>query len=385
MGRLLLRCARWLEADGRWSSRDLAITDGVVAKAPAADAVTVELEGRAVLPALVNAHDVLDLASLPPLGVRPPYPSLYEWTRACEAETAGHAAALAIPFADRLFLGGLRNLLAGTAAVLHHHPDHRSLARADFPVRVQRRYAFAHSPRLTAALRRTYRTTDRRQPWIVHAAEGGLPALRGEIEALAAANVLRQNTVIAHGTALEPEDAARLASARASLAWCPESDLRLYGRTAPAVALLRGGVRVGLGSDGAPAGARDLLSTLAVARGLAGLSDEALLQLATRGSAEVARMPAGDAQPGTPADLLVTGSLPALLAGQRAAVALLIVRGEPVCGEPGLLAQSGRPAVGFVLDGAARALACPLARRLRALVRRHPVLRRTAWLSTLEI
>ncbi len=385
MGGLLLRRARWLEADGRWSTRDLAITDGVIAQTPAADAVAVELEGRSVLPALVNAHDVLDLASLPPLGARPPYPSLYEWPKACEAETADNPATLAGPLADRLFLGGLRNLLAGAAAALHHHPDHRSLARADFPVRVQRRYAFAHSPRLTPALRRTYRTTDRRQPWIVHAAEGRLPALRGEIDALAAANVLRQNTVIAHGTALEPEDAARLAAARASLAWCPESDLRLYGRTAPAVALARGGVRVGLGSDGAPAGARDLLSTLAVARGLSGLSDEALLGLATRGSAEVARLPAGDASPGAPADLLVTGSLPALLAGQRAAVALLIVRGEPVCGEPGLMASCGRPAADFVLDGRERALASPLARRLRALVRRHPVLRGTAWLSTLEI
>ena len=49
---------------------------------------------------------------------------------------------------------------------------------------------------------------------------------------LAAANVLRQNTVIVHGTALAPEDAPRLAAARASVAWCPESDLRLYGRTA---------------------------------------------------------------------------------------------------------------------------------------------------------
>ncbi len=151
------------------------------------------------------------------------------------------------------------------------------------------------------------------------------------------------------------------------------------------MALRDGGVRVGLGSDGAPAGARDLLSTLAVARRLAGLADEALRGLATRGSAEVARMPVGDAQPGAPADLLVTGSLEALLAGERAAVALLVVRGEPVCGEPELRAKSGRPAVAFVLDGTPRALVSPLARRLRSLVRRHPVLRGTSWLSTLEI
>ena len=222
---LLLRRARCLE-DGGWSApRDVRVERGVVrvaGRGAPADA-EVDLEGRFLLPALVNAHDVLDLSTLPPLG-RPPYASLYEWTRAAEEDLARLAPALAVPLVDRLFLGGLRNLLAGVAAVLHHHPDHRSLGQVDFPVRVQRRYGFAHSPGLTAALRRTYRTSDRRVPWLVRAVEGSDPGLRAELDVLAAANVLRQNTVIVHGTALAPEDAPRLAAARASVAWCPESD-----------------------------------------------------------------------------------------------------------------------------------------------------------------
>ena len=171
--------------------------------------------------------------------------------------------------------------MAGVGSVLHHHPDHRSLGREDFPIRVQRRYAFAHSPGLTRALRRTYRSSDRRVPWIVRAAEGRDPGLRQELDTLAAANVLRQNTVVARGTALEPQDAERLAAAKACLAWCPESDLRLYGRT-PRISELRAhGVRVGLGSDSAAAGARDFLSSLAVARRESGLPDEALVDLAS--------------------------------------------------------------------------------------------------------
>jgi hypothetical protein len=328
----------------------------------------------------VNAHDVLDLSTLPPLG-EPPFASLYEWTAAAEADVRHLAPALEVPLVDRLFLGGLRNLLAGVSAVLHHHPDHRSLAREDFPVRVQGRYGFAHSPGLTPALRRTYRTTDRRVPWIVRAAEGADPGLRDEIDLLQAANVLRQNTVIVHGTALVAGDAARLREAGAAVVWCPESDRRLYARTAPVAALLGGGVSVGLGTDAPSAGARDALSNLAAARREGVLSDLELLVLATRGSAAVARLPAGGFVEGAPADLLVVESEERLLRGERPGVALVLVRGRAVYGEPPLLAAAGQDATALAVDGAARALAAPLARRLAAVLRRHPGARASPWLG----
>ena len=379
---LRLRRARCLE-EGGWSPpRDVRVERGVVRAAGGAASgdAEVDLEGRFLLPALVNAHDVLDLSTLPPLG-RPPYASLYEWTRAAEEDLEQLAPALAVPLVDRLFLGGLRNLLAGVAAVLHHHPDHRSLGQADFPVRVQRRYGFAHSPGLTAALRRTYRTSDRRVPWLVRAVEGADPGLRAELDTLAAANVLRQNTVIVHGTALAPEDAPRLAAARASVAWCPESDRRLYGRTAPFAALRDGGVSVGLGSDAPSAGARDALSNLAAARREGVLDDTALLRLATRDSATVARLAPGGFEDGAPADLLAVDSPDRLLEGDRLAIALLLVRGAVACGEASLLAQAGRAAVAISLDGGQRALAEPLARRLATILRRHPGARGALWLS----
>jgi cytosine/adenosine deaminase-related metal-dependent hydrolase len=379
---VLLRRARCLE-DGGWSPpRDVRVERGAV-RAPTGAAggdVEVDLEGRFLLPALVNAHDVLDLSTLPPLGA-PPHTSLYEWTRAAERDLGWLAPALSVPLVDRLFLGGLRNLLAGVGAVLHHHPDHRSLGQAGFPVRVQRRYGFAHSPGLTAALRRTYRTSDRRVPWLVRAVEGSDPSLRAELDVLAAANVLRQNTVIVHGTALAAEDAPRLAAARASVVWCPESDLHLYGRTAPFAALRRGGVSVGLGSDAPSAGARDALSNLAAARHEGVLDDSALLRLATRDSAAVARLAPGGFEEGAPADLLAVGAPERLLEGDRLAVALLLVRGEVACGEPSLLRQAGRAGVEISLDGGRHALAEPFARRLATILRRHPAVRGAVWLS----
>src|SRR6266496_3910587 len=93
-------------------------------------------------------------------------------------------------------------------------------------------------------LRRTSRSSFRRTPRLVRAAEGTDDGARSELDALAAANVLRQNTVILHGTGLRPEDGARIAAARATVVWCPEADRRLYGTTTPVAALRAAGVRV---------------------------------------------------------------------------------------------------------------------------------------------
>jgi cytosine/adenosine deaminase-related metal-dependent hydrolase len=270
----------------------------------------VDLGGRILLPGLVNAHDHLDLSTFPPLG-RPPYPSAYAWAADVEgtSDQAAAMAALAVPLPDRLFLGGLRNLLSGATAVAHHGPNHRALARRDFPVRVLAKYEFAHSPGFTPALRRSYRTTDRRIPWLIHAGEGTDARSRGEVQALVDANVLRQNTVLIHAIALGAGDPERIAAAKACVVWCPQSNRRLYGATADVPGLRAAGVRIGLGSDSPMSGARDALSNLAVARSERMVTDGELVDMATSGSAEVARLPGGRTEPGQPADLVAVDSL----------------------------------------------------------------------------
>jgi hypothetical protein len=140
-------------------------------------------------------------------------------------------------------------------------------------------------------------------------------------------------------------------------------------------------VSVGLGSDAPSAGARDALSNLAAARREGVLDDTALLRLATRDSAAVARLVPGGFEDKAPADLLAVDSPGRLLEGDRLAVALLLVRGEIACGEPSLLGQAGRAAVEISLDGGHRALAEPLARRLARILRCHPAARGAAWLA----
>jgi cytosine/adenosine deaminase-related metal-dependent hydrolase len=382
----VLRNARvW--RDGSLLAADVAVRGDRVAAVAAPGVLEphgreADLRGRILLPGLVNGHDHLDFSSFPPLG-NPPYASVYEWAADVDAGAGDPAAraALAVPLVDRLFLGGIRNLLAGATAVAHHNPFHRSLAAADFPVRVLARYSFAHSPGMTPDLRRTYRTTDRRIPWMVHAAEGTDERCRSELELLAEANVLRQNTVIVHGISLAPQDAGRIAAARASVVWCPESNRRLYGSTAPVTSLRAAGVPLGLGSDSPVSGVRDPLSNLAAARREGVLGDTELIALATRETAAVARLTVGAVEERGAADLLAVGSLEELMEGRREAVTLVSVAGRVLYGEPEAMGALVPNRVGLTVDGAPRRLEARLGRRLARLLRAHGSLAGVPWLA----
>jgi cytosine/adenosine deaminase-related metal-dependent hydrolase len=346
------------------------------------DRLVVDLDDRVLLPGLLNGHDHLDLSTFPPFG-HGPYASARAWAKDLDAAAGDpiFTAALAVPLVDRLFLGGLRNLLSGVTAVAHHSTFHRSLARRDFPVRVLVKYEFASSAALTPALRTTYRTTVRRIPWMVHAGEGTDLSSRRDIITLTEQNVLRQNTVIVHGIAFGADEARRMGAARATLVWCPESNRRLYGATADVAAHVAAGVRLGLGSDSPLSGVRDALSNLAAARREAVLSDEALLRLAAEGTAEAVRLPLGGVAPGDVADLLAVTSREKLLSGDRSAVALVVIGGRALYGERGLMAKAQARVAAIRVDGAERYLEAEIGRRAAGLLRRHPSLRRVPWLA----
>jgi cytosine/adenosine deaminase-related metal-dependent hydrolase len=380
--RLVLRGARLGSGDTSGPS-DLAIEDGRVVEVGAPGSLAsgsreADLRGLRLLPGLVNAHDVLEASTLPATG-RPPYGNFYEWLDDA-ASGAAPAEAMRLSLSDRLFLGGMRNLLAGVTAVANHNPDHRSLGRKDFPARVLRKYEFAHSPGLVPRLRQSYRTTDRRIPWLVRAAAGTDARAAAELDLLAAANVLRQNTVIVHGNALQEGDVPRLAAARAAVVWCPEVADRLFdGHHPPVRALLKGGVPLGLGSASPAEGGRDFLTAMGAAHA-SGLVDEAgLVDLATTGGSAVARLPRGGVEACAPADLLAISSLADLLAGARAAVRLVVVAGRPLYGDPGLMRALVPAPIELEVDGCGRALERDLARRFASLLgpagkRRPPAL-----------
>jgi len=383
--------------DGRLARRDVSVARGRVVPCPAG--LAVEAGGGVLLPGLVNGHDHLGFSLLPTLG-RPPYRSLYEWADEARAGEAAGAARLARewPRFDRLLLGGLRNLLAGVTAVVHHDAPHPAFGpagfrlvallrrkrwtRSAFPVRVLRRYAFAHSPGLEPDLRSTWPRDER--PWMVHAAEGRDERCAAEVAGLEQAGLLDRRTLLIHALGITPEDVARIARSGAGVLWCPESNRALYGGRAPVQALLAAGVRLGLGSDSPISGVRDALSNLAAARAAAAFDDEGLLRLATRRTAELTGLPAGGLAPGAAADLLLVDTIEGLLAGDRGAVRLVVVAGRALYGEAGLMQLLSPGALPLRVDGRARALERGLARLALPLLRRLPRPPRAAWLDGLK-
>ena len=80
---------------------------------------------------------------------------------------------------------------------------------------------------------------------------------RRPLDVLDAAGLLGADTVLAHGVHLDADERRRIASAGASVAHCPVSNLKLASGVAPVPELLAAGATVALGTDGA-ASANDL-------------------------------------------------------------------------------------------------------------------------------
>ena len=130
---------------------------------------------------------------------------------------------------------------------------------------------------------------------------------------LAAEGVLEGRVLAAHAVWLNDTDLSLLAEHDVAVAHCPGSNGKLGSGIAPLCALLRRGVRVGLGTDG-PASNDDLhlwdelrlapLFARATAADPDVLSSATALRLATRGGGEALGLPVGAVEVGRPADLI---------------------------------------------------------------------------------
>jgi 5-methylthioadenosine/S-adenosylhomocysteine deaminase len=159
--------------------------------------------------------------------------------------------------------------------------------------------------------------------YLTHVAEtvGEVDQLRARTGQTAAVyldglGVLDGDTVLAHGVHLTPEEIELLAERGSGVAHCPQSNLKLASGTAPLPALLRAGVRVGLGTDGA-ASNNDLslwgeINAAALVHKLVSGDPTAadartVVRLATRGGADLVGMgdQLGSLEVGKRADLIL--------------------------------------------------------------------------------
>jgi cytosine/adenosine deaminase-related metal-dependent hydrolase len=336
----------------RFSSRVLSIGER-----PRHGDTVVDLAGGFVLPGLVNAHDHLELNHYGRIKGRERYANASEWIADMTPRLANDPsirAGRAFPLIERLFIGGLKNLLAGVTTVAHHNPFYAELRRT-MPIRVVRRYGWAHSfllegrpagarGELGGEVYSRWRATAPDAPFLVHLAEGVDAEACGELPRLESLGCLKANTVIVHGVAIDGNGWRRVARAGAGLVWCPASNVFLFGETAGVDELIAGvdgpRVTVALGTDSRVTGSRDLLDELRAARESVPLSPELLLRMVTRAAAALLRQPrAGRLAVGVPADLMVIPPLAAepgaaLLRTRRHDVRLVTLEGRPLVADP---------------------------------------------------
>ncbi len=295
------------------------------------DGPELNLDGHLILPGLINCHDHLEFNLFPRLG-RGPYPNVTAW-----AEDIYHPDCspvkehLAVPKAVRLVWGGLKNLLSGVTTVAHHNPYDAAVFDNNFPVRVVKRFGWAHSLHFSPDLISRYRAASKHWPFLIHAAEGTDASAAAEIQELEQAGVLSSHTVLIHGVGIDCDSLEILLRRRVSLVWCPSSNLFLLARTLPPE-VLRSGLPICLGTDSALTGQGDLACELKIARRAGGLSAAEIYPMVTMRAARVLHLNRGEGEirPGGIADLVAVpdlGQSPAE-ALQELCPALVILRGR---------------------------------------------------------
>ena len=339
-----------------------------------------------MLPGLINAHDHLELNHYGPLKRRDRYENATGVDRRPAAGAPGRSGdprSAVASAAARLFIGALKNLLAGVTTVAHHNPLYREIGRA-FPVRVLRRYGWAHSFTLEHqpvgargepggdVRERCLATPPTCRSWctLARASTGPPPkSCRASRRSDACGRTPCSCTA---WRSRRPSGSASLTRG-ASLVWCPASNAFLFGSTAAVRDLLdaheQAWRHVCLGSDSRVTGSRDLLDELRAAARF-GVSSGELLRMVTDAPARILNLPdAGRIAVGVPADLVVLPSeqathADALLRASRRDLTLVAIAGRPIVGCPSLSAvfvARRTTAQPVAIDGVERLVSCDLA------------------------
>lgn len=401
---------RWWQGDSRpvtlingrvvtpdgWAAQSIRLSTHVLGldEVPHAGDVVIDVGGAFVLPGLINAHEHLELNHYGRVKAGARYDHADDWIADLRPRLQGDAAIRRHsrqPLAERLFIGGIKNLLAGVTTVAHHNPRYPAICGA-FPVGVLEHYGWAHSYAMEGqpvgangepgpAVRPACEATAAHEPFFVHAGEGVDARATAELQRLAADGCLRANTVIIHGVGHTVDTWQQAANARTQLVWCPASNLFLLGATVDVRALataVPGSLDlIALGSDSRLTGSRDLLDEVRCAV-QAGVTSTEALAMVTTAAARVVRQPqAGRLSVGLPADLLIVPADPeyrqdagrALCKADRSTVHLVMRGGRPMIGDAGyapLFAARQVATHPVRIDGVERLMERRLARRLLA-------------------
>ena len=285
-----------------------------------------DLSGHLILPGLINAHDHLEFNLFPRLGIGP-WCNASDWASDIyQPKKSPVREHLLVPKQIRYMWGGVKNLLCGVTTVAHHNACAAALFSARFPVRVVRRFGWAHSLAFSQDIPDRYRRTPARWPFILHVAEGIDQRARLEIPQLDKLGVISRRTILVHAVGISSRELETIRKRGASIAWCPSSNIFTLGRTLRPETLCSG-VPIALGTDSAMTAEGDLIDEMRVAREAGGLAGSQVYKLVTTNAARALRLNDGQ---GTIAEHGVADLLVVRDNGQTPAEALTNLRPELV-------------------------------------------------------
>ena len=307
-----------------------------------------------IYPALVNIHDHMRGNYLPRVG---PNGDLYyvNWSFwDADLKSSPVYQERANISVDQMYaLSAYKNLFSGVATVNDHFPHEiNSPFIPLLPIRVIEAYTLAHEcssydlkwgdgMEIEHA-----RALEKNWPFITHLEEGFDPEAQDGIGILERAGCLDDHDVFIHCIGFSDEDIAKTAKAKASIAWCPASNIFMFNATCKIKKILSAGINVAIGTDSTHTGSANLLEEMRFAREtyqkLYGedISAQTLFAMVTANPAKAFRMAdsIGSLETGKKADILVMKAVKDdpyenLACAKMGDIELLTVDGIPVLAE----------------------------------------------------
>jgi 5-methylthioadenosine/S-adenosylhomocysteine deaminase len=185
---------------------------------------------------------------------------------------------------------------------------------------------------------------------VIHLSEGAPndASAHQEFPMLKATDLMMPGLAIVHGTALRPADFKIMAENGAGLIWSPRSNDELYGGTTNIAAAQQHNVAIAIAPDWSPTGSAGMLQELGYAarRYNAYFTAPQLLRMATSIPAKMVRLDSyiGSLAPEKYADIVAIRAggpdpVKAVMKATPADILLVVVNGQPLYGDPDLMAQ----------------------------------------------
>ncbi|EIE02023.1 amidohydrolase family protein [Leptospira licerasiae] len=314
--------------------------------------IRINLRGNFVYPGLINAHDHLLGTYLPKVGTNRPYLNWLPWDNDLKSSVV-YAERQQLEPEQLYLLGSYKNLISGVTSVLDHIPHFVQKPFLDkSPIRILERFTLAHSicsyslgwgdgPQIEYA-----RAKEGNLPFVTHISEGFDEESKNALRELNALGCLGENAVLVHGIAFDGEDIKTVSKTKANLVWCPESNLFMFGKTAPIREILEAGINVSLGTDSPMSGSINIFQEIKSARDFFAkeygkeLDPKIVFKMVTENPAKALRVEndLGKLEIGKKADLLVLSSekedaYQTLCSADLKSVRLVVKDGKPSYGD----------------------------------------------------